>query len=332
MEITVKRLRLLIKETLAAQAPPDAPLGQYAWPKERHLPVNEPDTQQEEQLLKDIISSIMYTDKPLTKQSVDLLQDILANGWYNEAIRSPNVNQIYRGMTLNSEKLKTIIGQQPSHYGRISKEMNFITRNNGSCWSKNTDTSIKFASQIDPGQFSVIIVADTAKNNANLIDFKGFYHLNTNLKNKYNEEEVYAIGNTTISDIIWASYIAVTYLPNIFDDLLNHRKIIETKTFKLVSNDAVSEEETNLIQMFDAYSAIVNDELNNYDLKSITAKLEVLKLIDGFLNYEASNNKLEKAHIVTAVRFITNDRQLYSLLKAGDIELQSKELSSSLKI
>lgn len=75
MKVSIKQLRRLIKEELAAQAPLDAPLGQYAWPAERHLPVDEPDTEIETELLAHLVDAVSERNVPLPKEDVMLLHD-----------------------------------------------------------------------------------------------------------------------------------------------------------------------------------------------------------------------------------------------------------------
>lgn len=334
MKVSVKNLRSIIKEELAAQAPPDAPLGQYAWPKERHLNVNEPDTEVEQKLLSDIVYAIEYTEHPIPKDSAELLHKLLNNGWYSKVIRSPSAIKIYRGMSISNTKLEEITGSSElTHYGSLDKDMKFKPRYSGSCWSKKSSVSSDFAFPSGSDQFAVILVADVAKNRGKLVDFGSLYDLSDRISDKQAEEEVFAIGDIAVSKIIWASKIAFDLLPNVMPMLLNGEEIKETKRFLLATQQEDPETELELISSLKQHEIakeVTQDRLDHYSFKTTEASVQFLRLLDNFLVDEQIRGSLRKMYVASVMRFITRNDDLFSLVMNDEVQINSEALKQAL--
>lgn len=211
MKISAKQLRSLIREELAAQAPPDAPLGQYAWPKERGLDVTEDDTDEEKALKKALLRHIESEDMPLDPEYADLLKSLLNKGLYNKVIKAPNSDVVYRGLNLSYKELDSILQiDLVPQYGTFDKSFVYSPRFSGSSWTKDFDTADKFSRGMSTTFFKkqdycVILVANVNENEGKLVDFEEIYKLDKNILSNDSEKEVYAIGDVKVNKIIWAN-------------------------------------------------------------------------------------------------------------------------------
>jgi hypothetical protein len=201
MKITVEKLRKFIKEELSA------PLGQYAWPKERKLPVEEPNTAVEDELKQSIIEAILDVDRPLSGENAKLIFDLLKKRMYEDVIKAPSVGTVYRGVGFTREKLASVIGEEPSSMGAISISLSYKPVGTGSSWSKSERIASSFARRFGARKpdFSVLFVALTRENREKFVDFEELYNLNDDVKGSAFEREVFGYGEITISRVIWAS-------------------------------------------------------------------------------------------------------------------------------
>jgi hypothetical protein len=205
MQISLKKLKSLIKEELSAQAPPDAPFGQWAYPKERKLPVEEPDTPLEIAFLKRLKANVSHSNVPLSQEDVDALQNIIDNGYYPNIIYPPKgTNEIYRGMLLDYDEFQNIIGITPSNFGTINKSTLFKPQNLTSSWTKDPDVALGFAESEDERYISVILIASVSDNNGKLVDLEDLYTLDMSLSEMDHESEVIGIGTIKVVRIVYA--------------------------------------------------------------------------------------------------------------------------------
>jgi hypothetical protein len=223
MKTTVKQLKKLIKEDLAAQAPPDAPMGQWAWPKERNLPVDEPDTELEEELLNALKDAIRYTEKPLNSKYVSVLKDILEKHQYDQVILRPNVENLYRGMNIRNVDYLKQLGIDPSeNIGTITKVLKFSPLNKSSCWSKSKEKAFDFSIRMfEPGNFGVVLIAPAQSNVDKFIDYETIYNLDKSLTHLKVEQEALGIGDITINKIVFISYDTLENDPTAYNNVLN---------------------------------------------------------------------------------------------------------------
>lgn len=213
MRLHVRDIKRLIAEELAAQAPPDAPMGQWAWPNQRTLDVDEHDTHEEVELLDAIVKAILDTEKPLQLQQAELLFKCLKNGWYKEVIKEPDVDVVYRGIGVTGEKLESMLGGTiTGETGTLKKSLSYTPIAAGSSWSKRAEVADEFARNVGytkKPEYSVVFTASTAANRGKMIDFEEFYMLNYETDGNSPEKEVYALGSVMIEGIAWASRSAV---------------------------------------------------------------------------------------------------------------------------
>lgn len=220
MRLSVKSLRQLVKEELSAQAPPNAPLGQYAWPKERNLPVNEPDTQLEIELLQAISKSIKDQKQPLPKEYVDTLKDLLDKGYYNKVIKRPSVDFVYRGMSVDKNYLESLGIDTMSGYGKLDKNFKFAPKSGASSWTKDIDVALEFSLRnITNKNFAVIMEAHVNSNS--FIDYKEFYDIGTDTKSFRKEREILGVGDINVKSISFSDKMAFLRDNRVFYKLLN---------------------------------------------------------------------------------------------------------------
>jgi hypothetical protein len=247
MKTSLKQLKTLIRE-VAAQAPPDAPLGQYAWPKERKLPVDEKDTDLEQKLLRALKNAITDTNTPLSKEYAVLLQDFIKNGFYSEIFKEPpGVTKLYRGLKVGKEYVESLGGDTNLGYGTVNKELVFKPRSLVSSWSKKNDIAIEFAvnsTAYSIGEkFGIVLEADASHNHGNFIDFASIYKVDDEIRSFAGEAEALGIGDITVNKFIFVSEKAHLYLDDIYYHLINGDKIVETQKYKFATGKVSPEDE-----------------------------------------------------------------------------------------
>lgn len=219
MRVKLHQLKALVREELAAQAPPDAPLGQWAWPRERKLPVDEPDTDAEVQLISSI-TAMIKRNVTIPASDIELLYSILSNGWYSNVIRAPEKGTtIYRGMLVPRSWVSDLVGEEVADHGAIWKSANFKPQVDHSSWTTDilvASDAFRFKQQ---SYYAVVLVADVDANVGKLIDMQYMYDLNSELKSMKHEHEVTALGSIKIMGVLYASYRSYTDYEDIFESL-----------------------------------------------------------------------------------------------------------------
>lgn len=220
MKLSVKQLRSIISEELAAQAPPDAPLGQWAWPAERELSVDEPDTQLEKDLFV-ALKGWLLDNKLIPAEKVLLLKQMLNNGYYKEVLHVPqDVTEVYRGIKVSYAKLKSIIGSEPESFSSLCKELVYKPNRQLSSWSKNRKIARNFAETHVKETFGLIFTADVNVND--MLDIAGLYQLYSFSEMDY-ESEVLAFGDVKVKRVCYAEAEYIDANVNILLDLLNDK-------------------------------------------------------------------------------------------------------------
>lgn len=220
MKIRVRALRTLINEELAAQAPPDAPMGQFAWPQQRKLDVDEPDTTYEEQLFKKLEAAVGDTAQKLPSSDVVALQRMLNNGYYKEVIHGPDPSvTLYRGLCVKQDYIDSL-GVDSDH-GALKKNFTFKQRGDYSSWTKDIATAYNFSYPSRDDEFGVIFVANPADNAGRMIDMAPFYSMESNISLSAEESEVMIIGNVKVETVVWFSREVMLKGDNSFYDKLN---------------------------------------------------------------------------------------------------------------
>jgi hypothetical protein len=212
MKLTLKELKSLIKE-VAAQAPSDAPFGQYAWPKERNLPVDEPDTKIEQEFLNVLYNAVEMASSRIPSQYIVALKQCLDNGYYTKMLKPPHANKIYRGVLVNADFIAQFdpnVDIEQISGGNI--KVNAVIKSQGSysCWTTEKHVACDYANNVYHTGNKVfdakaILVASVSENNGKLIDLRPFND-NKDFNKEFpniEEREVLAIGDVKIERLVY---------------------------------------------------------------------------------------------------------------------------------
>jgi hypothetical protein len=322
MKTTVKQLKRLIKEELAAQAPEDAPLGQYAWPDERKLDVDEPDTAIERQLLKAITIAIDDTHKPLSDEYALMLQDFIKKRYYSSVINEPGNVKLFRGIAVNGDYVRQLGGDTSLGYGVIDKTLSFKPKKLVSSWSKKKQKAVEFAVDTmaflrgQKEKFGIVLEADAQSNHGKFIDFKDIYKLNDTVKAFEAEAEALGIGDITINKIYFASREACTYMENIFNDLLDGNEITQTDKYLFAISATTKEQEIKVAQEAKLTA------IEHLNFKSSEAAEIILRRID-----DSCTTITPSSTLTDYAKYILATPSVYNLIDNGSYKLKSNMLS-----
>ena len=230
-------------ELYPVEAPLDAPLGNYAFPKERlaagyeDIPTPpEEDTEYEKKLLNALILHIGGANKALEPEHVQMIKYFLDNGLYKKVFRHPESGQkFYRGEAVKTVTLKRWLGLGPDDKIPVKKEtpnlvggpadVNFVIRSKigagyASSWSTNENTPWAFAnSQSIEGNpkkhnyWAVVMEAAPGQENKFVAAYptddnprSGLYKFLPNVGNSKHEAEVISLEPIIVSKIRWKVY------------------------------------------------------------------------------------------------------------------------------
>lgn len=201
--------------TAAAEAPPDAPFGQWAWASHRANVPDEPDTDIETAIYNQLKRHFRSTNRfGLPQSSADMLADFMANGWYKPVLHAPDVPKVYRGIKIASlEELAVILGIESSAiadsgsvaFGRaMDPVLGFSTS-----WTDQQKISGEYSVKGKSG-YALTLVADVANNPNRLIACVGGLYNVDGLSRWHLEREVVGLEPITIETIQWVRLTSET--------------------------------------------------------------------------------------------------------------------------
>ena len=221
MKIRLSELRRLIRNVIAesGQAPPNAPLGQYAFPSKRaseNLP-DEPDTQLEEELFEKLMMHFQTgKSRSLKPADADMLRGFLEAGHYASVFHPPEVAEVYRGMKFSPEnlhELENILGLENFNLKAGigvkggEKKVDIILSPHGgagaSSWTDDFDTAKDFSFPDDLFTHGAVFVAKVSDNPNQLISCPGGLYKLSQIDMYHREKEVIALGDIRVHKVIW---------------------------------------------------------------------------------------------------------------------------------
>lgn len=177
----VKLLRDLIREMAG-------PLGLYAFSDERQKlpspPPIEKNTGTETRLFKKIVDSI-ERNKKLDTRAAEAIKGILSDGQYQDMLREPEAEMLYRGMLLNRVEVEALLGTKDyiqAYRGGLAGDFVFRPRG-GAASSWTTDKSVAsnftgtswLSSRGDRNKSKVVMTARKSSNPFCFFELKPFY-------------------------------------------------------------------------------------------------------------------------------------------------------------
>lgn len=216
MKIRLSELRQLIREELEiypdAEAPPDAPLGQIAFSRERYDVTNtEKNTKVENDLFIDIVQHL-EDNSPISMEDTKFMLSFIEKGQYKKIFRRPRVAKVYRGMRVSEKWVKDVLRMSPEDQLADSGEEDvsfiFSSRAAVSSWTRSQSQAERFSrSELENVQedYTVVLTADAQDPSNSFIDMVGFYML-MGLEDFKDEKEVIGVGKIKVSNISFKKF------------------------------------------------------------------------------------------------------------------------------
>lgn len=155
---------------LTPEAPPDAPMGSWAWPDRReNCPVDEEPTALEVELYVALKQHFSSQHVGLSEQHVDILRSFLVQGLYTSVLHAPPVKTLYRGLYVRSkEDLAALLGvstESIEEKGAVELQMAIPPKNGFSTsWSAKKFRTEEFSGGDRSRGYAVTLLADVEAN------------------------------------------------------------------------------------------------------------------------------------------------------------------------
>lgn len=194
-----------------AEAPPTAPLGQFAFAQNRTDKVPFESNTEIENKLFQRLSGYFTENIPIKDEDVETLKAFLKKGLYSPVIHVPNVPVVYRGMNVRREWLSKAIKKPTSLLGKkgtLEKSFTFAPKHSASSWSESKAVAKKFTKEDDSGSlgdryYSVVMHASVESNSNKFIACpKGLYKVDAFASFK-SEKEALGLGDIKVFKIEW---------------------------------------------------------------------------------------------------------------------------------
>jgi hypothetical protein len=194
-------LRDLISEIVA-------PLGLHAFSDERQIlpspPPSEKNTAAETRLFQKIIKSVERNAK-LDVRAAETIKGILRDGQYQDMLREPEAEMLYRGMILSPKEIEALLGTKDwiqAHRGGLAGDFVFRPRG-GAASSWTTDKSVAsnftgtswLSPRGDRNKRKVVMTARRSSNPFCFFELKPFYPLLSNYDFYSAESEAVGLGD-----------------------------------------------------------------------------------------------------------------------------------------
>lgn len=190
-----------------AEAPPKAPLGQIAFSPDRidKVPKTEKNVDVEDELYDALVAHV-HDNIPLTEEEIAIIKSIMKKGYYSKIFKAPDVEKVYRGMTINEKWLRKILKLSPKAKlpAKGSADVSFYYRpRKGAAmsWTRSKRKASSFTGQ--DGSYDIIFTAITEENVNNFLDLSGLYKVNP-LDTYAKEKEVLGLVRVKVSRIEWS--------------------------------------------------------------------------------------------------------------------------------
>jgi len=150
----------------------------------------------------------------MSPESVAVLRAGLADGSYDDVLKPPAVQTVYRGMLLSKEEAVGLLrglGVSPDFADELEGDAvvggTYSPQKNADSWTNEPAIAYRFATaSVPPGKrMIVILAADVAENSGTFLSGPdGFYNL-LSLRSKSDENEVLALGPVRIGRVVWST-------------------------------------------------------------------------------------------------------------------------------
>lgn len=189
------------------EAPPDAPLGRYAFPlKRRGLPP-ESDTPEEKRLFQ-ALDAHFNDNLKLNRKAATQIEDFLAQGLYPQVFSPPEEDEVFRGMGVSKQWLAKALGVKVNDIPRRGSQevgMTYTPKAGGvSSWTTSKTVSSKFSDSSDKyNVVSVILHARVSDNPNKFISGPEHLYKLDYIAQFANEKEVIGLGDIVVYKISW---------------------------------------------------------------------------------------------------------------------------------
>ena len=164
------------------------PLGLYAFSDERQKlpspPPIEKNTGAETRLFKKIVDSI-ERNKKLDTRAAEAIKEILRDGQYQDMLREPEAEMLYRGMLLNRVEVEALLGTKDyiqAYRGGLAGDFVFRPRGGtASSWTTDKSVASNFTAtswlspRRDSNKSKVVMTARRSNNPFCFFELKPFY-------------------------------------------------------------------------------------------------------------------------------------------------------------
>lgn len=202
--------------TYEPKAPPDSPLGKYAFSPQRQMqtrpPPMERNTPVESALLRSIRNHFRG-ERSLTRQQASMVLDFIRDGLYPDVFRAAPDGTYYRGMLLDVYELEAMgidITRMDPDAKKQEMSGNFEIKPLDDRFSSSWSSSFEVAENFSLGKgamgrtnlYAVVFAASIADNPGKFLDAEGFYGVDLDDFDDFSDEkEVIGLGT------IWANRV-----------------------------------------------------------------------------------------------------------------------------
>lgn len=203
---SVKAEQEELRKNSKPEASPDDEFEEFIFADERHGQVpDEPDTR-DEKALYDELKAHFVANEALSKDEASLIKRLMADGKYSTILKKPDVEYVYRGMTVYDEYIRRALGlgddESLPRKGSKTASFTFTPRNGGgSSWSLRHESTHGFMG--GNKDYNVLLLARTSDNDGSFVSGPGGLY-NVGELGKYDDEqEIVGLGPIKVAKIIW---------------------------------------------------------------------------------------------------------------------------------
>lgn len=185
------------------------PLGQIAFADERKGAPWEPDTKEEARLAA-ALSRHVLDNVPLSPGDAEAIRGFLKKGWYGEVFKEPEVDTVYRGMSVPLAWLKKATGMttaeirgSKSGRGTVEARMKYTPRKGASSWSTSKTTARDFSVRGGVAEYGIVMHAAAGDNPGRFVIGKGGLYRVEPLDDYASEKEAVGLGTIRVYKIDW---------------------------------------------------------------------------------------------------------------------------------
>lgn len=192
------------------EAPKTAPFGEYAWAKYREGCPEEPDTEIEKEVYRDLKKHFASKRIGLPKNTVKLLMSLLKVGYYKDVLHPPPTKTLYRGLKITNLEALTLLLGQPKEEIADSGKMDLnksIENDNGfsTSWTAKKKITSDFSGNYGKAKkgYLITLVADVADNEHRFLAGPGGLYDVDGLSYWHLEKETVGLEPIIIKRIEW---------------------------------------------------------------------------------------------------------------------------------